>query len=271
MRKRSHRRGIGTALAVGLAVVLSSASIAQAQSSGKAPQATDIGVTATEIHIAAIADVDNPISPGTFQPVVDGVQAAARYVNSKAGGGGIAGRKLVVDFIDSKLNPTAARNAVIQACGQDFAMVGTAAFFLSSMTDAVNCPDKTGKATGLPDLMAIGGSAEGCSSVSFPVSPPAAVCDTRTQTPQTYRTNQGAWRYLQKQNKNRLHGALIYNSDTKETDIGSRALIAGVTQAGIKADQSVSVSAARRTDGVHADRAEDEAGLFELRLLHQHR
>ena len=31
---------------------------------------------------------------------------AAKYLNSQAGGGGVAGRELVVDFIDSKLNPT---------------------------------------------------------------------------------------------------------------------------------------------------------------------
>ena len=50
-----------------------------------------------------LADVDNPVTPGFFQGVVDGVEGAAAYINSKAGGGGIAGRKLVVDFIDSKL------------------------------------------------------------------------------------------------------------------------------------------------------------------------
>ena len=31
-------------------------------------------------------------------------------MNSNAGGGGIAGRKLVVDFIDSKLNGNTARD-----------------------------------------------------------------------------------------------------------------------------------------------------------------
>ena len=43
-------------------------------------------------------------------------RAGAKYLNSKAGGGGVAGRKLVVDFIDSKLNPNEARNGVITAC-----------------------------------------------------------------------------------------------------------------------------------------------------------
>ena len=52
----------------------------------------------------------NAVAPGIFQGVVDGVEGAARYLNSKEGGGGIAGRKLVVDFIDSKLAADATRN-----------------------------------------------------------------------------------------------------------------------------------------------------------------
>ena len=34
-------------------------------------------------------------------------------MNSKAGGGGLAGRKVVVDFYDSKLNPNETTNAEI--------------------------------------------------------------------------------------------------------------------------------------------------------------
>ena len=123
---------------------------AGAQSSGAAPKATEIGVTATEIRIAVEADVDNPFAPGLFQGVVDGVRSAAKYLNSKSGGGGIGGRKLVVDFIDSKLNGNEARNGVITACQNDFAMVGTAALFLPSVDDLVGCADKAGAATGSP-------------------------------------------------------------------------------------------------------------------------
>ena len=97
---------------------------AVAQSSGDTPKATEIGVTAKEIHIAVIADVDNPFAPGLFKGAADGVKGAAKYINSKAGGGGIAGRKLVVDFIDSHLNANDSRNGVITACQQDYAMVG---------------------------------------------------------------------------------------------------------------------------------------------------
>ena len=98
-----------------LAVATATAGGAQTAKAGK-PTATDVGVTAGEIHIAVVADVDNPFQPGLFQGVVDGVTGAAKYVNSKQGGGGVAGRKLVVDFIDSKLNGDETRNAIIKAC-----------------------------------------------------------------------------------------------------------------------------------------------------------
>ena len=48
------------------------------------------------------------------------MKAGAKYLNSKAGGGGVAGRKVVVDFLDSKLSPNDARNSAITACGEDF-------------------------------------------------------------------------------------------------------------------------------------------------------
>ena len=93
--------------AVGLAVL--GVAPAVAQSSSDTPKATEIGVTAKEIHIAVGADVDNPFAPGLFKGAVDGVKGAAKYINSKAGGGGIAGRKLVVDFIDSHLSANDSR------------------------------------------------------------------------------------------------------------------------------------------------------------------
>ena len=46
-----------------LALVAIGATAATAQSRGEKPKATEIGVTATEIHIAVIADVDNPFAP----------------------------------------------------------------------------------------------------------------------------------------------------------------------------------------------------------------
>ena len=99
---------------LGLAVggLLAAGTPASAQSDA-APKATDIGVTAKEIRIAVVADVDNPFAPSLFQGGVNGVKAAVEYVNSQ---GGVAGRKLELDVIDSQLNPTRTRNAIITVC-----------------------------------------------------------------------------------------------------------------------------------------------------------
>ena len=98
------------------------------------PKATEIGVDAKTIHIAISADVDNTIAPGLFKGGVDGVTGAVKYINAN---GGIGGRKLVLDFYDSKLNPNQARNNIITACGNDIAMVGNGMFLLSSFDDAI--------------------------------------------------------------------------------------------------------------------------------------
>ena len=190
------------ALVVGACVVALAAvgaMPATAQSSKDAPKATEIGVTPTEIHIAVIADVDNPFAPGLFKGAVDGVKGAAKYLNSKAGGGGVAGRKLVVDFVDSHLNANDARNGVITVCQNDYAMVGTFVLFLSNVDDEVNCKDKAGTATGIPDLASVAtGVPQACSPVAFPVSPPQLVCSTKDRNPQTYNGNQFEAKYLLK-------------------------------------------------------------------------
>jgi hypothetical protein len=227
---------------IAAAVTISAPVAASAASDSEKPTASEIGVTATEIRIAVIADVDNPIVPGVFQGSVDGVRGAAKYLNSKAGGGGVAGRKLVVDFIDSKLNANAARNATITACGQDLAMIGTSTSALTSVDDIVNCPDQAGAVTGLPDIPAINGAVEGCAPLAYPINPNAAICSTVGESPQTYQTNQGAFTYLAKQHKG-LHGAYVYSNDSKGGAATGQVLIHASTGAGITADSTMGLSA----------------------------
>ena len=116
-----------------VALAVPAVGTATAQSSNDKTTATEVGVTPTEIHIGVVADVDNPFAPGLFKGAVDGVKAGAAFLNSKAGGGGLAGRKVVVDFYDSKLNGNESRNATIQGCQNDYALVGTSALFLSEV------------------------------------------------------------------------------------------------------------------------------------------
>jgi hypothetical protein len=235
----------GRILLVGVcatAVAMLGVAPAVAQSSSATPKATEVGVTAKQIRIAVIADVDNPFAPGLFKGARDGVIGAAKYINSKAGGGGIAGRKLKVDFIDSHLNANDSRNGVITACQQDYAMVGNFMLFLSNVDDEVNCKDQSGAATGIPDLASVAtGVPQACSPVAYPVSPAQLVCSTKDDPEQTYNGNQFDSKYLLKQNKNDLHGALLYGNDTKDAQRGGQVLIDTAIKAGIKSDQTVGI------------------------------
>src|SRR5437870_3853703 len=56
-------------------------------------QASDVGVTATDITIQVMADVGSPLAPGLFQGNVDAVNAFAKYWNAH---GGIACRQVKV-------------------------------------------------------------------------------------------------------------------------------------------------------------------------------
>jgi ABC-type branched-subunit amino acid transport system substrate-binding protein len=227
-------------VSTGLAVAGGVTATAQSKTAAETPKATEVGVSATEIRIAVVADVDNPFAPGLFQSSVDSVKGAAKYINAQ---GGIGGRKLKVDFIDSHLNPNDSRNAVITACQQDFALVGTAALFLTNVDDAVNCKDINGKATGLPDLAAIvTGIPEMCAPTTYAPTGPQLLCDTKAQHPQTYQGNQGDTTYYKKKFGKDIHGAFVLPNDTQDANRGDSVQEAIAVQNGIKADQSPTAS-----------------------------
>ena len=119
-------RGIGL---VGALVVLitgaawTGATVGAAAASRPPRRATDVGITPTTIRIAVLADVDNPAAPGLFQGSVSAVEGWAKYMNSI---GGLAGRKVVVDFIDTHLSDSdAAKRHHHRRASSDFALVGT--------------------------------------------------------------------------------------------------------------------------------------------------
>ena len=238
------RRPRGAALAVGLVIcacMLGTTAIsAGAQSSsGDKPTATDVGITDKEIHIAVIADVDNTIVPNLFKGSKDAVEGIAKYLNSKEGGGGLAGRKVVVDFYDSKLNPNETTNAMIKACENDVATVGTSAVFVASVDNMRNCKDKTGAATGLPDIPFVSTAlVHQCSDQSFPIAPPQVDCATKDQHPQTFYANVARGRfYNQKFGKDKLHGVYVFGSDSKQARDSSFASLGALRDIGIKSDK----------------------------------
>ena len=210
--RRSRVLSATVSVCITLGLATTGALSAGAQSAK--PKADDVGITAKEIRLAVIADVDTPVQPGLFQKSVDAMKAWAKVVNKA---GGVAGRKVVIDFIDSKLNPNETRNAIIKACGDDFAMVGGEALFLNNIDDMVACEDQAGEAIGLPDMP---GTAldvnQSCSPVTFVVTGLGSYCTTRDQNPQTYTVQQGDYLYYQKKNKD-LHGIWTIPADLKAT------------------------------------------------------
>jgi ABC-type branched-subunit amino acid transport system substrate-binding protein len=236
---RKHHRAAVVAALLTVALVLAQAVSASAQSDDK-PTASDVGVTADTIRIGVVADNDNAFVPGIFKGASDAVQGAAKYINAN---GGIAGRKLVVDVYDSKLNANEARNSFIAACDKDFALVGTTALFVTTFDDVINCKDSKGQATGMPDVAGLVTSqTEACSPVTYSPNAPQVLCDTVTQDPPTYQGDMGPFLFAKKQLKNDAHGALLTSNDTPDAQRSGQANMALVKKAGVKPDVEVSLS-----------------------------
>ncbi len=226
----SHRR-----LVVGVVVAFCAATFATASPAPAAdakPTATEVGVTPTEIRIAVIADVDTPLAPGAYAGARDAVVGFGKYINQQ---GGLAGRKVVVDFIDSKLQGDETRNAIIKACQNDFAMVGTGALFLNNVDDMLACPDSKGVKTGLPDVPVVTlWEAQQNSPVSFPITAPSKIFSDPSG--QTYQARVGRFRwYLQHVSKD-LHGIFLVGADLAALKTATMPIWLGAQKVGIKSD-----------------------------------
>ena len=170
-------------------LVVAAAAVAAGAQTGEKRRATEVGITAKEFHIVVVADVESAPAPNLFRGSVDGVLGVAKYLNAN---GGIAGRKVVVDFYDSELNPNITRDALISVCQNDAVMVGTSAIFLGSVDEMRNCRDATGAAIGIPDIPFVTATVlHQCSDESFPIVPPVLICSTKDQRPQTYQSGIG--------------------------------------------------------------------------------
>jgi ABC-type branched-subunit amino acid transport system substrate-binding protein len=241
------------AVLVGVGTGLLPASAGAAPGQAESPE-SDIGITADTIRIAVIADVDNAVRPGLFQGIVNGVRAYAKYQN---GAGKLAGRNVQVDFIDSKLSADEARNAVIRACQEDFAIVGTSALFLNNVQPLETCVDKAGQAVGLPDVPTLQTEvAHQCSPISFAVIAAAIDCATKDQHPQTYSARVGQIRYFKKQNKD-LHGVWVIPGDLQSTVNSTTPVAKGEQKAGIKADADLKKVSGLATQSDYTPVAQD--------------
>jgi len=211
----------------------SAASATQAASpAGSAAPGSDVGLTATTIRVGLIADVNNPLVPGLFQKSVNAVNAWAKDVNAS---GGLAGRQVVVDFCDSKLDPNATSNCVIKACQTDFALVGTEANALQDISDIDGCKNAAGKAAGLPNLAAFAFPPLSCDPDTYLTAGLATYCATAKQHPQTYTVPVGDSRYFTSHFPG-LHGIWLYDSDVPTFKITQTPVFQAESNLGIKKD-----------------------------------
>jgi hypothetical protein len=231
----------GTLCVAFLVTIGLAAAPAVAQGAKEKPASTEVGISADEIRIAVVADDENPLAPGLFHGSPVAVKAFAKYINSQ---GGLAKRKVVVDVLDSHLSADDARNAIIKACSDDFAIIGTAALFLNNMDDAIACQDKAGAATGIPDLAIVTTEvSQQCSPVTFGINAPQLDCKTKDAHPQTFRANQGSVKYYQRTINKKLHGAFVYSNDLKSAAVGGLSLARGAQGGGVKSDGETGISA----------------------------
>jgi hypothetical protein len=230
---------LGTVIAL---VAAMSAATAVAQGGGggdeETPEATDVGITEDQIRIAVLADSDNQIQPGLFQGSFDAMEGFEEYINDN---GGLAGREVVVDQIDTKLNANETRNAIIKACEEDFALVGTTSLFVNNVDDMTGCVDQAGQAIGIPDFPVLTSEAvHQCSPVSNPINPPSLQCDTIDDPEETYIVNTGATNYY-REKFGKLHGVYMYPSDLKSAK-DSQVPLFTAQQKKIPADQQFDIS-----------------------------
>jgi ABC-type branched-subunit amino acid transport system substrate-binding protein len=106
------------ALAMGtgaLSVGLSATQAATASAATAAP-----GVTANSITVGSISDISSPIA-GLFEGAKVGTAAYFAYINSK---GGVNGRKLILNGMDSAFSSGTVGNEAQSIAANDFAIVG---------------------------------------------------------------------------------------------------------------------------------------------------
>ena len=260
--------GLAVALLGSVTVGTTAATGLPGRAAAEKPTATEVGVTPTEIHVAVVADVDNSIAPNLFAGSRDGVLGYAKYVNQT---GGIAGRKLVVDFYDSKLNPNETRNAEIQACQNDLAMVGTSSVFLVGVDDMRSCKDKAGAATGIPDIPVV--STARCRRVPTSRSRSrghSSSARPQNDHPQTYVAGRSGALVPMKNVEKDLHGVYIFGPTRSRAAVDSAfAHARSAPRHRHQVRQRLRPQRRRAAVRIHRDRPDHQEQGLELRAVHR--
>jgi len=230
---------------IAVAITALLAPTAGAQGGKAALKSTDVGVTATTITITVVAAIDVPGFPGLFQGMHNGIDGWAKYVNNscKPKNTCVAGRKIVVNHVDPKLSGDTARAGFRQACADSFALIGTGVLLLQNFDDLIQCADKAGATTGIPDFaVVVSEPNQQCSGVTFGINPGSLQCATRNQHPQTYIANVGPVDYYLKK-YGKLTAAFLYPSDSASAKNSQVPIFESESKKGIKIEYTHDLSA----------------------------
>jgi len=202
-------------------------------------KATEVGVSESTITVEVMADIGSPLAPGLFQGNVDALNAYATYVNAH---GGIGCRNLVVKTWDSKLSPEESKNGIIDSCKNAVAMVGGNALFNPDVAPYKSCVDKTGAATGLPDIAALANDInEQCNwDFTFMIQGVAEHCPIKPGVRELSAFIGPTKYYLSLQPN--LHGLYVVPGDLPTTRQSSTYQIKAAEDAGIKWDAKLLAS-----------------------------
>jgi hypothetical protein len=238
----SHSEKNTTAAATSATTAAASSATTAANNCNKEPlQSTEVGITSTDITVEVMADVGSPLAPGLFQGNFDAMNAYATYVNAH---GGIGCRKLIVKQWDTKLDPKESKNGLIDACQNAVALVGNNALFNPDVSPMVNCVDKAGKPTGLPDMAALAVDiSEQCAPTAFIIQIVSEHCPVTANVPRASTQFVGAVKYNLAQTPG-LHGLFLVAGDLPTTVQSNTFGIAALAQAGIVWDATPKISGA---------------------------
>ncbi|HWD56518.1 MAG TPA: ABC transporter substrate-binding protein [Acidimicrobiales bacterium] len=104
----------------GLALAIGTSALALGTGPADAATAATPGVTANSITVGSISDISAPIA-GLFEGAKVGTEAYFSMINSE---GGVNGRKLVLNGMDSAFSSGTVTNEAQSIAGNDFAIVG---------------------------------------------------------------------------------------------------------------------------------------------------
>ena len=119
MSSHTHTIMRKVALAFGATTMLAGVGLTAAAPASATGSATP-GITAKTVTVGSISDISSPV-PGLFEGAKVGTEAYFAYVNSH---GGVNGRKLVLDGMDSAFSTGKVLSESQSIAKNDFAIVG---------------------------------------------------------------------------------------------------------------------------------------------------